>query len=512
MPARKQITDGDRVIEFIEGFCKVPEGSKVGSKIKLADFQKKFIYAIYDNTNTTRRAILSIARKNGKTALIAGLVLAHLVGPMAKQNAQIVSGAMSRDQAALVFNLMAKMIELSPQLSSVCKMVLSAKRVHGLPMNTEYRALAAEGTTAHGLSPVLIILDEIGQVKGASNSFVEAMTTSQGAHENPLLIAISTSAASDADMLSLWIDDATRSGSNTIVCHEYKADEACDILDKAQWKKANPALGLFRSEADLDEQLSQASRLPTAEAAARNLLLNQRISLDKLWLGPTIWRKNGGMPDLDVFRRGEVSMGLDLSQRNDLTAAVIAAKDEDGFVHVLPFVFIPSIGLEDKERRDKAPYFSWVRDGEMYAVGGMSLDYAAIVDVLKVKLEELDIRVTSINFDRWRIDAFKTICEAQNFGMDADWNSVGQGYKDFSPRIEAVENLLLEGKIHHGSHPLLTMAASNGILVVDAAGNKKLDKQKATQKIDPLIAMVMAVYGVSEGQTSEAFDVASWVA
>ncbi|KAF1055040.1 MAG: hypothetical protein GAK34_00627 [Delftia tsuruhatensis] len=212
-----------RVIEFIERYCLTPDGAQVGRPMVLADFQKEFIRATYDNPAGTRRAYLSIARKNGKTGLIAGLLLAHLAGPEAKFNAQLVSGAMSRDQAALVFNLAAKMVQLSPTLSKLVRVVPSGKRLLGLPMNTEFKAMAADGKTAHGLSPVLAILDEVGQVRGPQSDFVDAIVTSQGAHAEPLLLVISTQAATDADLLSVWLDDAQASNNPRIVCHLYAA-------------------------------------------------------------------------------------------------------------------------------------------------------------------------------------------------------------------------------------------------------------------------------------------------
>ena len=154
------MTRAGKVIAFIEKHCLTPDGEHVGKPLILADFQKQFIRDVYDNPAGTRRAYLSIARKNGKTGLIAGLLLAHLVGPEAKLNAGLVSGAMSRDQAALVFNLAAKMVQLSPTLSKNVRIVPSSKRLLGLPLNTEYRALAADGKTAHGLSLSLIHISE----------------------------------------------------------------------------------------------------------------------------------------------------------------------------------------------------------------------------------------------------------------------------------------------------------------------------------------------------------------
>ena len=192
---------GERVCDFIEQFCLVPEGKLVGQPIKLMQFQRKFIMDIYNNPKGTSRAYLSVARKNGKSALIAGILLAHLVGPEARKNSQIISGARSRDQASLVFKLAEKMVRLSPTLSKVIRIVPSQKSLIGLAMNVEYKAISAEAGTAHGLSPVLAILDEVGQVRGQQDAFIEAIETAQGAHDDPLLIAISTQAATDAMVL-----------------------------------------------------------------------------------------------------------------------------------------------------------------------------------------------------------------------------------------------------------------------------------------------------------------------
>ena len=155
------MTRAARIIEFIQRYCVTPEGASVGQPMVLAEFQKQFIRDVYDNPAGTRRAILSIARKNGKSGLIAGLLLAHLVGPEAKQNTQIASGALSKEQASLIFSLACKMVQQSPKLAPLVRIIPSGKRLIGLPLNVEYKALAADGKTAHGLSPVLAILDEI---------------------------------------------------------------------------------------------------------------------------------------------------------------------------------------------------------------------------------------------------------------------------------------------------------------------------------------------------------------
>lgn len=478
------------IIEFIESFCVVPEGELVGRPMQLADFQKGFIRAVYDNPAGTRRAYLSIARKNGKTGLIAGLLLAHLVGPEAKQNSQIVSGAMSRDQAALVFNLAAKMIQLSPVLSKEVRIIPSGKRLIGLGMNTEYRALAADGKTAHGLSPVLAILDEVGQVRGSQSDFVDAITTSQGAHADPMLMVISTQAASDSDLLSVWLDDAKQSSDPRIVCHLYAAAEGCDLMDEAEWRAANPALGEFRSIDDLRDQMKQAVRMPSMGNSARNLLLNQRVSTDAPFVSPDVWKENGSEPE--PFD-GPVWGGLDLSARNDLTAFVLVGK-VGGAWQVRPYFWTPRQGLEDRVKRDRAAYDTWVAQGYLRATPGATVDY----EVVAAEIAEIasDIELEAVAFDRWRIDLFQK--ELDRLGVSLPLVPFGQGFKDMSPALDVLEAELLNGRMAHGMHPVLTMCAANATTVRDPSGNRKLDKSKATGRIDGMAALVMAMGAASQ--------------
>jgi phage terminase large subunit-like protein len=507
----KKETRGQRAIRFIETFCHIPEGSKVGEPFILDEFERDFILAVFDNPRAiTSMAILSIARKNGKTAFIAALVLVFIVGPEAKRNAQIVSGAMSLDQAALVYNMAWKIVMLSPRLRPLVRPQATKKRLVGLPMNTEYVALAAEGKTAHGKSPILAILDEVGQIRGPTDPFVEAITTSQGAHEAPLLIAISTQAPSDADMLSLWIDDAVRSDDPHIVCRVYAAPEGCELMDEAAWDAANPAR--FRQRQDLRRQAEKAVRIPANEASFRNLCLNQRVAQERLAFAPAAWRSGAGAVDLEIFRDGRpVHLGLDLSMRTDLTAAVAAAEDDDGNVHLLPFCYTPLSGLEERARRDRAPYDVWVKQGKLRAVPGSTIDYDWMCTDLVVAT--LGMNIASVQYDRWRMDVLKAAAARTGFDrVVGAWQEVGQGFRDISPRLEAFEAALLGGRLRHGGHPLLTMAAANAIAVADPAGARKLDKSKSTQRIDPMVASIMAAFPtLPEGRLKQEVDVLAMV-
>ena len=487
------------MVAFIETFCLAPEGQHVGKPIKLLPFQKRFIKAIYDNPRGTRRAYLSIARKNGKTALIAGIMLAHLVGPESRQNSQIISGARSREQAGQVFNYAAKMVQLSPDLSSVVRVLPSAKSLIGLPLNVEYKALSADGTTAHGRSPILAILDEAGQVKGPLDAFTDAITTSQGAHESPLLIVISTQAADDADLFSIWLDDAKKSADPRIVSHVYESPVDCDLQDRKAWKAANPALGVFRNLDDLAEQAKQAARMPSAENTFRNLCLNQRVSTVSPFISVGVWKSCAGAV-LD-FGSAPVWCGLDLSSRTDLTALVIVGKVA-GVWHVKSHFWTPEQGLADRSKRDRAPYDVWVRQGYLHTTPGATVDYEYVAQDIAAILGFLDVR--AIAYDRWRISLLQK--ELDDHGISLPLVEFGQGFKDMSPAIDALEAELLNGRIAHGGHPVLTMCASNAVVAKDAAGNRKLDKHKATGRIDGMAALAMA-FGVVPVDTEEICEV-----
>ena len=485
------MTRGERVIAFIERYCKAPEGAHVGQPIILEDFQKKFILDVYDNPHGTHTAILSIARKNGKTALIAGILLAHLIGPEAVQNSQIVSGALSRDQAAIVFKLAVKMINLNEALQDLVHIIPSTKTLVGLAKNVEFRALSAEGKTTHGLSPILAILDETGQVKGPQDEFVDAVVTAQGAHEAPLLMVISTQAATDADLLSIWIDDALKGEDPKTVCHLYTTPMEMDILDKESWKLSNPALGKFRSEPDMQKLAEKASRMPSAENTFRNLNLNQRVSTVSPFVAKQTWDSClGELPP--IYECDEVWAGLDLSARTDLTACVFVGKKGDKF-YAYPVVWTPEIGLIDRAKRDRVPYDLWVKQGYMFTTPGATVDYEYVAKHIGEVASDVKI-LHAIAFDRWRIDVFKK--ESDKLGLELPLVPFGQGFKDMSPALDTVEAQLLNARIIHNNNPALNMAAANAVVVKDPAGGRKLDKSKATNRIDPMVALTMAC-GVS---------------
>lgn len=491
------MTRGERVIAFIERYCRVPEGRHVGKPLRLMEFQKRFILDVYDNPHKTSRAYLSIGRKNGKSALIGAICLAHIVGPEAVRNSQIISGALSQKQAALVFKLMQKMIGLDPDLrrKDVSRIIPSQKQIIGVRMNVEYQAISAEAGTAHGLSPVLAILDEVGQVKGPHSDFIEAITTSQGAHENPLLVAISTQAATDNDLFSRWLDDAENSEDPRIVSHLYTAPQDCDLMDREAWRSANPAMGEFRSISDLEDLAARAERLPSEENSFRWLYLNQRIEATAPFIGRKVWQECGAKP-LPLEDGAVVFGGLDLSQVSDLTALVLVSPVDDVW-QVHPTFWLPEAGLREKSKADRVPYDVWAKAGSLTATPGAVVDYAYVAAHLFGLSQRFDIR--KIAFDRWNFAHLKPRLAEAGFTADqlegdkAIFVPMGQGFQSMSPALRDLESAILTQKVAHGDHPVLSMCAANAVVQMDPAGNRKLAKHKSRGRIDGMVALAMAM-------------------
>jgi phage terminase large subunit-like protein len=480
-----------RNIEWIESTLRVPEGKLVGQPIKLRAWQREAIVGIYDSP--TRRAIVSFGRKNGKTGLAACLLLLHLVGPEAQANSQLFSAAQSREQAAILFALAAKMVRMSPDLSQYVIVRDTAKQLACGELGTLYRALSAEASTAYGLSPAFVVHDELGQVRGPRSELYEALETAAGAQETPLSIVISTQAPTDADLLSLLIDDAKRGEDERTKLFLYTADESLDPFSDEAIRQANPAFGDFQNATEVRQQAESARRMPSREAAYRNLVLNQRVNTTNPFIPATVWDACCGEIDHEAFEEGEVYVGLDLSARNDLTAAIAVVKDHAGTWHVESTFFAPRLGVDERSHKDRVPYDVWAKDGYIALTEGRSVDYEAVATWLADYCSSHN--VVQVRFDRWRIDVLKA--ELARIGAEIPLEPFGQGFKDMTPALDALESELSNGNMRHGGNPVLRMCAANAVCTRDPAGNRKLDKSKATGRIDGLVALAMAIGGAA---------------
>jgi len=500
------------VIAFIETVCFVPEGKLVGQPLRLQPRQKDILRAIYDNPHGTRREIISLGRKNAKTTLAACLLLAHLCGPPARNrpNSELYSAAQSRDQAGIIFSLAAKMVRLNPVLTRAVRIMETAKTLACPELGTRYRALSAEATTAFGLSPSLIIHDELGRVRGPRSQLYEALETAVGAQEAPLSIVISTQAATDADLLSILIDDALRGTDPSTIVKLYAAPPELDPFSEEAIRAANPALDSFMNKREVLAMAADAARMPSRENEYRNLVLNQRVDSSTPFVDQAAWTACGDEPrditGLSVFG------GLDLSESGDLTALVLGHCDpNNGVWHVRPIFWLPADRLAEKATRDHAPYDLWASQGYLETTPGAAIGYEFVAARLKEIFE--DYQVTKIAFDLWNWTHLRPWLSKAGFSeqtLDTVFVPFGQGYRSMSPAVRDLETMILERKLRHGNHPVLTMCMANATVERDAAGNRKLSKKRSSGRIDGAVALAMAIAAAPAAWTAKV-DIAALI-
>lgn len=470
--------------EWIEKYLRVPDGKFVGHPVKLSPEQLAWLQKIYGSP--TRSFYLSIPRKNGKTTFAAMLVLLHLVGPEFRRNSQIYSAARSRDQAAIVFELAAKMVRMSPDLESFVKVGDTRKEMKVQELGTFYKALSADAKTKFGLSPALIVHDELGQVEGPEDALFEALETACAAQEDPLTVVISTQAPSAADLFSTLLDDALTGADPTIKAVVYSVPEKANVFDIKEVAKAQPHWHLM-NQAEVKSQLESARRLPSREPKFRNLVANQRTEQEAPFISRMTWEDNAAAPR--PLAGQVVYGGLDLSAVSDLTALVLAT--EDGDVH--PTFWLPEEGLREKSEKDRTPWDVWAKKGFLETTPGRAIEYRYVAQHLRRVFSEHN--VAALAFDRFAMKFLRPYLVEVGFTETEleKFIPFGQGFVSMSPALRELEARLLARRMRHGAHPVLTLCARNAVVKSDPAGNRKLDKSKRTRRIDGMVSLAMAI-------------------
>jgi phage terminase large subunit-like protein len=502
------LSRAERVVRFVNSLpCTA--GPLAGKPLKLRPWQVRFIRAVYRTDKAgnrlVRTAVLSVARKCGKTQLAAALCLCALSGPEAEPRGECYAVACTRFQAGRVFNEMVAIITKTPWLNERINIVRFRKELEDLENGSTFAVLSADVAPVHGLSPSFVCYDELAQVP--SRALYDALSTALGGRAQPLMLVISTQAASDMAPMSELVDYGLRIQRGEITDPSfhltlYTAPPGDDPWKLATWKKANPALGDFRSLEDVKRLALQGQRIPSAEQSFRALILNQRCDATAQFINMAIWKLGG---EQRVTNNGDLKgracyAGLDLAASKDMTALILVFAGDDGCFDVLPFCWLPGESLVEAQDRDHMPYHLWAQQGHLLTFPGRTTDPKAIA----LKIAELHgtCNIKALAFDRWRIQDLERELDA--IGCNVPLLPFGQGFKDQSPAVDVLERLVEEGKLHHANHPVLSMAAVNAKVEVDAAGNRKISKRRSTGRVDPLVALCMAL-GVAARPTP-AFD------
>jgi phage terminase large subunit-like protein len=485
-----------RIVKFFKTFLVHGKGVHAGKPFELLDWQKEIIYSLYGNykmSNKLRRyrnALVLIPRKNGKTTLCAGLCIYELI--FGEKSGEIYAVANSRDQARIIFSIASDMIASSNVLSKRIKIYKNA--LYNPKTRSTFRVLSRDANTALGLNASFVIFDEL--LAAPDDNLYNSMVTSMGARKEPLMLSISTAGFSKTSFLYQLVEHGQRINSKIInddsfYAKIYGLKDDQDWTKETVWYECNPSLGhtitidFFRTE------YNRAKEFPRFENAFKTLYLNAWIDHQKSWISDSQWLECGEKIDINQFKGETCYAGLDLSSTTDLTALVLCfCKNEKYYLFSYPFC--PSDGIRIRSRKDKVPYELWQQQGHLISTPGNATDYDYVLN----KLQELskDHNIAGICIDRWNSSYLSTKLMELGFNVIA----FGQGFKDMASPVRAMERLVLNKGIIHDNHPVLRWCMSNVILKVDAAGNSKADKAKSRERIDLVVASLMALEETSK--------------
>jgi phage terminase large subunit-like protein len=319
---------------------------------------------------------------------------------------------------------------------------------------------------------------------------------------------ISTQAPTDADLLSVLIDDALAGRDPRVVLSLYTADMDIDPFSEKAIKQANPAYGDFLNAVEVRAMAQDAKNMSAREAEYRNLVLNQRVEMNSPFVSRALWQSCGAVPK--ELKGLPVYGGLDLSEVSDLTALILGAELESVW-QVHPTFWLPGEGLVEKSRRDRTPYDVWAKQGHLIAIeGAKSVEYQYVAQHLWMLFNELDIR--KIAFDRWNFKHLKAWLIKAGFSeaqIELHFVEFGQGFQSMSPALRSLESDLLNTKVAHGNHPVLNMCAANAVVQSDPAGNRKLTKEKSRGRIDGMVGLTM-MRGAAGTDAGEVLATSPW--
>lgn len=486
----------NHVINFIEQL-KLTKGKWAGKPFKLIPWEVDLLKKVFgtlreDGTRQYRTVYVEIGKKNGKSEIAAAIALYMLLAD-GESNAEVYVAACDRQQASIIYNTSVNFVEGNKTLSKVTKTINSVKRIVYPHTGSFFQVLSSDVKSKSGLNVSCVILDEIWTYPNPE--LAKMLTTGSGdAREQPLFIYLTTAGnklsgygwdmhCKAKDVLSgKRIDE-------TFLPIIHGLEEEDDWEDEKNWYKANPSLGHTIQIDRVREHFIQAKQDTVEEALFKQLRLNMWLKQKIKWMPMDSWKFCDFEVDLEKLKGRECYGGLDLSSSIDITAFVLVFPPipEDDKFYVQPYFWIPEENMALRIKRDHVPYDIWHQRGELETTEGNVIHYGFIETFIEKLWEDYNIR--EIAFDRW--GAVHMVQELDKMGFTVV--PFGQGFKDMSPPTKELMKLVLEKRIAHGGHPVLSWMMDNIHIRTDPAGNIKPDKQKSSEKIDGAVAMIMAL-------------------
>ena len=498
----------DRAIRFFPTVLRLNGGEFEGQPFELLDWQKFIVGSLFgwkgsDGWRRFRVAYVETAKGSGKSPLAAGIGMYGLLSD-GESRAEIYAAATKKDQAMVLFRDAVAMWQQSPALHAALKSSGTGENVYNLAhlkTGSFFRAISADDGQS-GPRPHMSLIDEVHEHK--TNTVIEMQRAGTKSRRQALILMITNSGSNKTGPGWQYHDYAAQvcsgmrkdDGFFGYVCALDKGDDP--FRSEKVWAKSNPSLqgANLPGIKYLREQVTEARGMPAKEALVRRLNFCQWTDAANPWISADVWL--GAQVDYEwqTLRGRRAWAGFDLGSTTDLTGLVLYVEPErDGEPwKLVPFAWLPDEGLDRKEDLDRQPYLAWRAAGYLETTPGRAVSRLHLVRRLAELAQMFDLQAVAV--DRWRIEDVKAMADDADVTLP-NMVPFGQGYKDMSPAIEAFETALLNRQVVHNGHPVMTMCAANAVTVSDDAENRKLSKEKATGRIDLMVAAVMAV-GVAQ--------------
>jgi phage terminase large subunit-like protein len=439
---------------------------------------------------------LSVARKNGKTELLAGIMLYLLVAD-GEIGAEIYGLALDMAQAGLVYRVARQMVRRNRALRERLKIVEGSERIVDERTGSFYGVIASDAGGTLGLNPSGGYIDEL--LTQRNRDLFDALRTGMGARSQPLLCLATTAEASESSFAATerqWserIDKEPNLEPERLVVI-FTADPEHDWRLPATWREANPALGDFLEMRTLASECNSAQGNPVEERSFRQYRLNQPGRSVGLAINMPSWDTSAGpveWRELAELLEGERCFGgMDLSATSDLAAYALVfplPQDEGGGFRVLWRHFVPASSLLELGRRSGGAASVWVGQGALQVTEGNVTDYGVVKRALEADRERYEI--VELGFNKWQALQLSGELAEDGWPMMA----VSQGFGSQAGPTSELLRMVGTGRLHHGGNPVARWQASNAVTRVDMEGNLRFDKTRSIERIEGLVAAVMGV-------------------
>lgn len=478
---------GHKPIRFIEKFCK-PSKGQYGQLI-LQPWQHFIIGSLFgwgDKETHLRRfreGVVFVGRKNGKTTLISGLTN-YGVSEDGEPGADVVLLANSMKQARLLFDESKVMIKSSPKLDKMFRVRRDA--IHYDKTHSKIEPQASDSEKLDGLNTHIGVFDEIHEYK--NYKLISVIKNSRQSRRQPLLVYITTAGY----QLDGPLVDMVENGKDVldgVITDERtfyflaSLDDKDDLDDCENWVKANPNLGVSIDLEDMKEDWEKAKRVPAERGDFITKRFNIFVNSDEMsYLDYETIKKNNKVIDFNELKGRQCTVGYDLSETQDFTAACATFALDDGNIAVLSHSWIPEDRV--KYANEKTPFREWEDEGYLTITPGAYVDYQKVYDWIVEINKEYPIQ--KITYDR--ANAFKLNEELKNYGFLTE--ETRQGSYTLSPALKDLNELFLDGKVIFNNNPMLRWYINNVKLTTDRNGNWLPTKQTKNRKIDGFAALL----------------------